>query len=163
MNEEEAVAQLAQDVSADIGTELTDLELQSIVRNCLHASPWATGTAITAGTRILPTAGNGRIYRALSSGTTDTTEPAWPTFGQNSAGSMAGYRIADNDVYWADDGPAPSSVYDMRRARYEAFLLKASKTAHLVSVSSGPDRLSLDQRHDHYLGMAKRNRPFFAV
>lgn len=39
---------------------------------------WSASTALTAGTRITPSAPTNKLYTA-SAGTTGTTEPTWPT------------------------------------------------------------------------------------
>src|SRR6476469_4412066 len=43
------------------------------------AAPWAPARTYSAGTLATPTSANGHTYRATTSGTTGTSEPAWPT------------------------------------------------------------------------------------
>jgi hypothetical protein len=55
---------------------------------------WATGTAYTAGDVIRPTSGNGRLYVAITSGTSHaSTEPTWTT-------TFYDEQPADNTVTW---------------------------------------------------------------
>jgi hypothetical protein len=58
------------------------------------ATTWATGTAYTVGAIIRPTSGNGKLYRAITSGASHaTTEPVWTTV-------IGDEQPADNTVTW---------------------------------------------------------------
>jgi len=55
---------------------------------------WATGTAYTAGDIVIPTTPNGRLYVAITSGTSHgSTEPTWTT-------TLYDEQPADNTVTW---------------------------------------------------------------
>ena len=55
-------------------------------------TPWQPSMAYTAGTRVRPTAANGLLYVATSSGTSGSTEPPWPT--------DWGATVVDSGVTW---------------------------------------------------------------
>ena len=56
--------------------------------------PYAVGDLVT------PTAANGHVYRVTTAGTTDGTEPVWPT--------ISGAVVTDGPVTFAEAGPVQS-------------------------------------------------------
>jgi type II secretory pathway pseudopilin PulG len=56
---------------------------------------WTASTFHLGGFYAQPTAGNGHMYQALNSGTTDTAEPAWP---------VTGGTVNDGSITWLDMG-----------------------------------------------------------
>lgn len=64
------------------------------------ATTWAAGTAYAAGDIIRPTSGNGKLYRAITAGTSHaSTEPTWTTV-------IGDEQPADNTVTWHCAGSA---------------------------------------------------------
>lgn len=63
---------------------------------------WASETAYQVGDIVRPTTGNGFVYQAISAGTSDTTEPTWPT--------TIGETVVDDGVTWACVGRAVVSL-----------------------------------------------------
>jgi hypothetical protein len=59
-------------------------------------SAWAGSTAKSEGDIVIPTTRNGRRYRAQGGGTTDSSEPTWPT--------TDGGTVVDNDITWEEYG-----------------------------------------------------------
>jgi len=60
---------------------------------------WAATTAYTAGDVIRPTTGNGKLYVAITSGTSGGTEPTWTT-------TLYDEQPADGTVTWSCIGSA---------------------------------------------------------
>ena len=61
---------------------------------------WAASTAIQLGDTVTPTVANGLLFKALTAGTTGTTEPTWPT--------TVGATVTDGSVTW--EAVAPSTI-----------------------------------------------------
>lgn len=59
-------------------------------------SSWSASTSYSAGDIIIPTTRNGRRYRAMNAGTSDSSEPIWST--------VSGATITDNDITWEEYG-----------------------------------------------------------
>jgi hypothetical protein len=59
-------------------------------------SAWAAETSYSEGDIVVPTSRNGRRYRAKNDGTSDTSEPSWPT--------TDGEEVSDNDITWEEYG-----------------------------------------------------------
>jgi len=58
------------------------------------APEWEATTAYSLGDMVIPTTPNGYIYRCVSAGTSDSSEPSWPTVG-------LGTTVVDDGVIWA--------------------------------------------------------------
>ncbi len=58
-------------------------------------STWTASTPYSVGALVYPATANGRYYRCISGGTSDSSEPTWPT-------DRA--QVTDNDVIWEDMG-----------------------------------------------------------
>lgn len=56
------------------------------------ASDWVGSTAYTIGDTVKPTTENGYIYKCTSAGTSDSSEPSWPT--------TIGNTVTDGGVTW---------------------------------------------------------------
>lgn len=86
-----------------LGTLASDDTLNLVVdRIVLEDVPWAkevwtADTEVSADDYIRPTADNynGHYYKCTTGGTTDASEPTWPTDGST---------VTDNDVVWEDQG-----------------------------------------------------------
>jgi len=59
-------------------------------------SAWAASTSYSEGDIRVPTSRNGRRYRATNGGTSDSSEPSWPT--------TSGETVVDNDITWEEYG-----------------------------------------------------------
>lgn len=60
--------------------------------NCWSAPAWTSGTSYEVGDLVKPTTPNGHIYECISAGTSDSSEPTWPT--------TDGNTVTDNTVTW---------------------------------------------------------------
>lgn len=58
----------------DLGTNGTTTNI-----NAASAQVWSAGTAMTLDTYVQPTSKNDYIYKVTKAGTTDATQPSWPT------------------------------------------------------------------------------------
>jgi hypothetical protein len=79
------------------GTSFTlELELLQI-----GGSPWAPATAYAVGALTRATENTGRVYECTVAGTSDATEPLWPTaFGQTVVDGTAEWEDITPDVAW---------------------------------------------------------------
>ena len=66
------------------------------------AAAWAQARTYSAGTLVTPTSANGHTYRATTSGTSGTSEPAWPT----GAGATIVENGATPPITWQENGGA---------------------------------------------------------
>ena len=62
------------------------------------APAWATATAYKLGQLVRKVASNGHIYRCIVAGTSDASEPTWPT--------NPGEDVVDNTAKWEEAGSA---------------------------------------------------------
>lgn len=104
-------------------------ELDSIILDAKVASTWTSGATAAYGSLWMPTTRNGRIYRVTIGGTLGTTEPtSWPTYDYGS--------VVSGSVTLEDAGSQLPNIYDIRRACYLAWLLKAAKAQDRVNYSA---------------------------
>ncbi len=68
-----------------------------------NAAPvWAASTAYNVGDRVEPTTANGFVYECTTAGTSDATEPAWPT--------TEGATVTDGTVVWTAHSKAENAA-----------------------------------------------------
>lgn len=134
--------------------ELTNDEIGKIVDEHKRTSTWTASTAYVVNQEIEPTVRNGRKYTCVVAGTSSATEPDFPDFG------FTNQLISDGNVLmFMDTGAAYDEIYDVRASIRAAFLLKASKIAHLIDVKDGESTLSMSQLKKSLFEMAERYRP----
>lgn len=139
-------------VAASTTPALADLDIESILQETAWASVWAANTAYSEGAAVLPPTRNGALYVALQGGTSGTTSPFT---------AYAPYhisRVSDGTVVWEARIPAPAELYNVRRACYEAWLLKAAKASEYSAVSEDGQSFNDQQIYEHCLQMADRYR-----
>lgn len=71
-------------------------DLAAYVPALADAGSWEASTAVVAGELKLPTTGNDHYYICVTGGTTDSSEPTWPTTTDG--------EVADGTVVWAEAG-----------------------------------------------------------
>ncbi|MEM1208429.1 MAG: hypothetical protein AAGI54_04100 [Planctomycetota bacterium] len=131
-------AELALDLSTDAGSWnggrqllLINDELMFIERIVrVTETPWAASTAYALGDIREPTVDNGLRYVASTAGTSDASEPAWPT--------TVGVTVTDGGVVWTAHRPA-YTLTNLQRAQYGTTRVTHAPGAQLFIV----DRLQL--------------------
>ena len=127
-------------------------EIDAILNTCQRAIIWTAATAYVNGEVVMPTTRNGHRYICIESGTSAPSEPDWPTCDLRTIQDGTTAR-------WREDGRDYANVYDLRKAIYDCWMLKASKVAHLHNArrsQSGADR---SQIYEHCLEMAEKYAP----
>ncbi len=125
---------------------------------------WGSESEVLAGDLIRPTPDNqnDHVYRAQNGGTTDTTEPTWPT--------GTGATVGDNGITWEEAGPddlyarfpVPPTAYSdlLTHPHAPNWLTATGLTVDYVDYSlevSGPRRFTpVFTAHNHRFGKALR-------
>jgi hypothetical protein len=148
---EEVVSEVIATTSADEYPPVTAAEVTRIVDASSRAVPYVTAMTAPFGTAVYVTT-NGRMYRAVVGGTCGSSDPGWPL----SQSSYRGRSVTDGTVTWIDDGEMYAERYDIRGAIREVYLRKAALVAGQVDISSGNEKATLSQRHQHFLRLANR-------
>ena len=112
--------------STATGTQLradSDPGVDQLTLSIVRLVPvWAAAASIASGAKRRPTTSNGFVYQAGGAGTTDATEPTWPTTIDDT--------VIDNDITWTcvadEDVPA-----EYKLATTEAGLATATAGAAL--------------------------------
>lgn len=163
---DEALARLQAYVQYDVAPELTAEEVGDILDRHQVAEEYDDEPHTYApGIRVVPPYGNGRVYVSSPSGTAPYLSGAtladdlnlWPVPGRWPGD--AANAVQDGDVLWVDDGPAPSSLWDLRAAAYEAWTMKAGKVAGSVNSQAGSLKKDCSDALGHCLAMARRFAP----
>ncbi len=71
-------------------------ELAAYEPGLANVSDWAGSTANVIGDLAVPTTPNGRYYRCVTGGTTDSSEPTWPVTAEG--------QVTDGTVVWEEAG-----------------------------------------------------------
>lgn len=108
---------------------------------------WAPSTAYAEGDMVVPRRRNGHVYIVDTAGTSGTDDPAFPTSG----------TVTDGTVTWSEVPYVMvwQPTYDLNAAAAEGWRWKAGKTADRITFSSQGDNYNADQLHKHCLDMAK--------
>jgi hypothetical protein len=156
----QALERLAWMVASDQYPFLDSTALQQLVDDHARWTVWTASTAYVYGDIIIPTVANGRLYKCIIAGTSDTTEPEFPQWVTNS-----GYTINDGsgDLQWQDIGPANVERYDIRAAARQGWIRKASSITHLIDVKDGQVDAKMAGLREHCLDQAKRYSPMVFV
>lgn len=127
-------------------------DIDSILAARLLASLWVASTAYDIGDVVQPNDPNGCRYVCVTAGTSTTTEPDWTT-GRRDV-------VTDGTVLvWEEAGAEYLSLWDMRGAAYDGWMLKASKTLCNIDFSEQQNSYKNSQVYDHCILMANRNLP----
>ena len=148
---------------SDLRTPVAPLNVYSLQTQQLDpygqkaiGAPWLASTSYLVGEYVQPTAlgGNGHLYRSLTAGTTQTSEPAWPL--------SEAATVTDGGVTWQEQTPvlvnrlpAPQPPQPTRVAAVGAFaagrdvyLALTYRNAQGESIASAPGILSATALND---------------
>ena len=158
MREYDALARLVSLAQPGDEPTLTTGELEAILlANRLEDSSgfypdaytyWKPSRSYLVGDYVVPLTRNGFYYSVESPGTSDTTEPAWPT--------TVGDTVNDGGVIYANAGTTTwTETFDLMRAAAQAWELKAAKAAPAYNLSVEGKSLNRGEIFDHCVQMAK--------
>lgn len=154
-NESEAMAELKRLTQYETEPALDDgSDLIPILDAAKICSVWAASTAYSYGDEVVPTTANqnGRRFRCVKAGTSGSTEPSWSGF--------YGARVADDStLIWEECGAQPKSLWDMRAAAYNGWMLKASKAAPDFDFAGAGESYKRSQVYEQCLKMAAKFLP----
>ena len=71
-------------------------ELAAYEPGLAGVADWAASTVFGVGALTVPTVANGRYYRCITGGTSDSSEPTWPTVAEGA--------VTDGTVVWEEAG-----------------------------------------------------------
>jgi hypothetical protein len=151
LTRQQAIDRVKVQAQSAIDPTLTDNQVGDCVDQAATFTTYAASTAFTVGQVTQPAAPNGHRYICTVAGTTASTAPTWPT--------TKGYSVVDGTVTWTEYGPAYPEQYDVRRACYYAWLLKAGQATASYSFSSDGQSFNRSDIIKHCLEMADRYRP----
>lgn len=114
------------------------------------ARTWVTATAYVVGDIIVPVTRNGHRYRCIQPGTSGVA-PAF-TFWPTASGATVTEGASNPILTWQEDGFDSANIYDVRRAAYEGWRLKAQKASQLVNSGGG----QFEKIYDHCMEMAEK-------
>jgi hypothetical protein len=141
-----ALARLRLLAAYDVPPKLTDPELIQILEARQIGDYWKPGTVYAPGAKVIPATANGRIYKAVSGGTSGQVEPNWSAVSYD--------RFTDGTVTWQEAGAALSGVFDLEGAVYDAWGIKEGRASVLFATDH-----SQQQVFDHCRLMRQRSRP----
>lgn len=127
-------------------------EVDVILDRNRKARTWVAATAYVVGDVIVPITRNGHRYRCIQPGTSGTT-PAF-TFWPTSSGATVTEGSSNPILTWQEDGSDAANIYDVRRAAYEGWRLKAQKASQFIQAGD----LSFHQVYEHCLDMMDKFR-----
>lgn len=152
----QALLRLSKLTAATTAPLLSGTDLERLLDDHARASEWTAETAYAVDARVVTTDRNGRLYRCVIAGESDTEEPVWGT------GHYLGRELGDgDDLVWRDEGPAFGEIYDLNASAQAGWLEKAAATADLIFTSDRGQVLSLQQQHEHCKRMAAKYAPVF--
>lgn len=82
---------------------------------------WTASTAYAVGDKVVPTVRNGHVYEVTVAGTSDSSEPTWPTAAVGTVVDGATFAEAGSDPW--------TGTYDLNAAAAEGWRWKAAKVA----------------------------------
>lgn len=159
MTEAEAIERLGRLVAKDTAPTLTDAELADLLSvgiladSAEHAAEadsaeWAASTAYVVGDTVVPTSRTGRRYIVTIAGSSDASEPSWPTSG----------TVVDGGVTWELDAALPAAwlpTYDLALAAAEGWRYKAGRVSDRFRFSQEGEGYDRNQIFEHCLRMAE--------
>ena len=148
-----ALAELKRDSQWNIEPVIDVNDLQAILDESKTCSIWTASTAYSYGDVVVPTDANqnGRQFKCMGSGTSDSSEPSWATY-QNA-------RYTDGSAIWQEAGAQPKSLWDMRYAKFKAWEHKASLVSPDFDFSGSGESYKRSQVFEQCKKQAARFQP----
>jgi hypothetical protein len=159
MIETEARARLSDLVAATVFPQLSTEQLDRLLRSARRVdaddhlpsddTEWAASTVYEADAFVVPTSRNGHTYRVSVAGTSDSTEPTWPT--------GAGETVVDGTVTWTEASEGQSiwtGTWDFFRAAAEGWRIKAGLVSNRHAFGSNQGNYNPEQLFEHCMRMA---------
>ena len=158
-----------------------DKDMTALLAGAVRAVIWTPSTSYSLGTVVMPTVRNGRRYRLVrfdGSGTSSgTTEPSWPApvntsdnfpiWGQVQPNPIVGWWrnaiVMDGNLTWMEDGDDYDSLWDIGRAAFNGWMLKAGRAVCAIDMSTGNKSLTQSQIYDHCISQAQRYAPVYVA
>lgn len=140
-------------VAPVLTTTATTGEVDKILDRNRRGRTWLVNTAYIAGDVVLPPIRNGHRYRVTVPGTSAAVDPGvsfWPT----ASGATFSEGLSSPALTWVEDGLQYENIYDVRRATYEGWRLKAQKATQLMTSGGS----NFQQVYEHCIAMADRFR-----
>ena len=156
---------------------LTAADMQQLLDGARRAYTWKASTSYPMGSVVMPTTRNGRRYKLISfdgsgtsSGTTEPSWPApnaasanWPVWGTAQPSPIVGWWrnavVTDGNITWMEDGEDYDSLWDLGRAAFDGWMMKAGRAICAVDLQTGQMRQAQSQIYDHCISMANRYAP----
>lgn len=102
-------------------------ELDQILLASARGVAWEASQDYTYGQYAFPVTRNGHYFKVITAGTTGSTEPTWTVETEG--------RVSSGTVVFEEAG-IDGGIYDLRRAKYDAWNLKTAKAASENQVIS---------------------------
>lgn len=138
-------------VAPTLTTTANTGEVDVILDRNRRARTWVPSTAYNYGDVVLPPIRNGRRYKATIPGTSALVDPGYSFW----SGASISEGTSSLALTWVDDGPDFGNIYDVRKAAYEGWRLKAQKASQLMST----DGTAYDEVYRHCMEMAEKFAP----
>lgn len=124
----------------DVAPTLDAGEWDELLNGNVQASIWVAGTGYVVGDVVIPVTRNGHRFECVTSGTSSSSEPSWPTRDDG--------VISDGTATWQEAG-REIDLYNLREAAHQGWELKASKSVPCTDYGIQNDRFSRSQVYDH--------------
>lgn len=165
----------------DADPVLDESAIIALMAGAARATLWAASTLYAIDAVVMPVTRNGRRYRLVSydgTGTSSgTTEPSWPAptpsgsnypvWGEVQPSPITGWWrnaiVTDNDVTWMEDGADYDSLWDINRAVFNGWMLKAGRAICAVDLQGGNMKQSQSQIYDHCVRMSQIYAPVYVL
>lgn len=151
LTEAQAIAKVRIKCGAENEPCLSEAEIKFCLAENARASVWVAETAYAVGAKVVPSLGNGRVYKCIQPGISGATQPTtW------ARATQPGHCLNDGTAIWMDDGPAMPELWDINAAIGAAWRLKAAKDSALIAIQDKDTEIDLTTRRDFALRQAAR-------
>lgn len=172
-NETDAIAVLELLCPSASDPTLLPTDMDALLVQTKRASLWEVSTPYALGVTLMPTVRNGRRYKLIafdgSGVSSGTIEPSWPSpssnpenfpvwsaFAPQGDGWWRNAIVSDGNLTWQEDGEDFDSLWDIQRAAFNGWMLKAGRAICAVDLQSGQMKQAQSQIYQHCCDMAQR-------